>query len=111
MQAFANTLIVSDHYDKDKVRGRIDSVLERWHKLREALLDHRSKLGESQTLQDFSRDADEIEAWIIEKIQATSDDTFKDTANIQVTIFSLNYRVIERTIYIKIDPTFTNIKP
>lgn len=66
------------------MRGRIDTVLERWHKLRENLLDHRSKLGESQTLQDFSRDADEIEAWIIEKIQATSEDTFKDAANIQV---------------------------
>jgi spectrin alpha len=84
LQAFANTLIVNEHYDKSNVRGRIDAVLERWHKLRQALLEHRSKLGESQTLQDFSRDADEIEAWIIEKIQATSDETFKEASNIQV---------------------------
>ena len=88
LQAFANTLIGAEHYDAANVRARIDAVLERWQKLRQALLDHRSKLGESQTLQDFSRDADEIEAWIIEKLQATSDDAVKDTANIQVTHIS-----------------------
>lgn len=83
LQTFANTLIANDHYDKDNVQGRIDLVLERWQKLRQALLEHRSKLGESQTLQDFSRDADEVEAWIVEKLQATSEETVKDAANIQ----------------------------
>jgi len=83
LQTFANTLIANDHYDKDNVMDRIDLVLERWQKLRQALLEHRSKLGESQTLQDFSRDADEVEAWIMEKLQATSDETVKDAANIQ----------------------------
>ena len=86
LQTFANSLIVNEHYDKDNVKNRIESVLDRWSKLRQALLDHRSKLGESQTLQDFSRDADEIEAWIMEKLAATSDETVKDAANIQVKI-------------------------
>ena len=86
LQTFANSLIVNEHYDKDNVKNRIESVLDRWSKLRQALLDHRSKLGESQTLQDFSRDADEIEAWIMEKLAATSDETVKDAANIQVRI-------------------------
>jgi len=83
LQTFANTLITNDHYDKENVTDRINLVLERWQKLRQALLEHRSKLGESQTLQDFSRDADEVEAWIVEKLQATSDETVKDAANIQ----------------------------
>lgn len=83
LQSFASTLIGNNHYDSDDVKARIESVLERWAKLRQALLEHRSKLGESQTLQDFSRDADEIEAWIMEKLQATSDDV-KDATNIQV---------------------------
>jgi spectrin alpha len=93
LQTFANSLIVNEHYDKDNVQARIEFVLERWHKLREALLEHRSKLGESQTLQDFSRDADEIEAWIIEKMAHTTDETVKDAANIQVVIllFSKTY--------------------
>lgn len=59
-------------------------------KLRQALLEYRSKLGESQTLQDFSRDADEIEAWIFRQLQNTSDDTLKEASNIQVSFF---YRV------------------
>ena len=84
LQTFANSLIVNGHYDEANVRDRIDSVLKRWHKLRQALLDHRAKLGESQTLQDFSRDADEVEAWIMEKLQATSEEAVKDAANIQV---------------------------
>ena len=86
LQTFANSLIVNEHYDKDNVQARIEYVLDRWLKLRQALLEHRSKLGESQTLQDFSRDADEIEAWIIEKLAATSDETVKDAANIQVRL-------------------------
>jgi hypothetical protein len=32
-------------------------------------IEKRSKLGESQTLQQFSRDADEIENWMLEKLQ------------------------------------------
>jgi hypothetical protein len=51
----------------ENVAERINRVLDRWEKLRNALI--RSKLGEFQTLQDFSRDAYEIEAWIMEKLQ------------------------------------------
>lgn len=86
LQTFANTLITNNHYDSANVTSRIAVVLERWQKLRQALLEYRSKLGESQTLQDFSRDADEVEAWIIEKLQATSDETVKDATNIQVNL-------------------------
>lgn len=90
LQTFANTLITNNHYDSANVTARIAVVLERWQKLRQALLEYRSKLGESQTLQDFSRDADEVEAWIIEKLQATSDETVKDATNIQVNLLFLN---------------------
>ncbi|XP_013791118.1 spectrin alpha chain, non-erythrocytic 1-like [Limulus polyphemus] len=54
-----------------------------WHHLKEALIDKRSKLGESQSLQQFSRDADEIENWIAEKIQIAKDESYRDPANIQ----------------------------
>ena len=90
MPGFLNTLITNNHYDSANVTARIAVVLERWQKLRQALLEYRSKLGESQTLQDFSRDADEVEAWIIEKLQATSDETVKDATNIQVNLLFLN---------------------
>lgn len=49
----------------------------------DALIDKRSKLGESQTLQQFSRDADEIENWITEKLAMATDESYRDPANIQ----------------------------
>lgn len=50
------------------------------------MIEKRSKLGESQTLQQFSRDVDEIEAWISEKLQTATDESYKDPTNIQVRI-------------------------
>ncbi|PIO58902.1 spectrin repeat-containing domain protein, partial [Teladorsagia circumcincta] len=69
LQQFANQLINSNHYDKDAVARKRDMILDRWERLKSALIEKRSKLGESQTLQQFSRDADEIENWIAEKFQ------------------------------------------
>lgn len=50
------------------------------------MIEKRSKLGESQTLQQFSRDVDEIEAWISEKLQTATDESYKDPTNIQVSL-------------------------
>lgn len=61
------------------------SFLPRWRRLKAQMIEKRSKLGESQTLQQFSRDVDEIEAWISEKLQTASDESYKDPTNIQVT--------------------------
>ena len=54
--------------------------------MKEALLDNRSKLGEAQSLQQFTRDADEMEIWIAEKLQMAIDESYKDPANIQVCV-------------------------
>src|SRR5690606_26455843 len=51
--------------------------------LRTQLVEKRSKLGESQTLQQFSRDADEIENWIAEKFQVAQEADYCDPINIQ----------------------------
>jgi spectrin alpha len=58
-------------------------VLERWNKLKETMLESRAKLGEVQSLQQFSRDVDEMEIWISEKLQMAMDESYKDPANIQ----------------------------
>lgn len=50
------------------------------------MIEKRSKLGESQTLQQVSRDVDEIEAWISEKLQTATDESYKDPTNIQVSV-------------------------
>ncbi|OQV13288.1 Spectrin alpha chain [Hypsibius exemplaris] len=83
MNQFADQLINAGHYASPEVdRKRLD-VLDRWKRLKEAMIEKRNRLGESQTLQQFSRDADEVENWIAEKLQTAAEQTYKDPANIQ----------------------------
>jgi len=83
IEKFAERLIQTDHYDGPGIKRRRDEVLERWRKLKQALLDNRAKLGEAQSLQQFSRDVDEMEIWITEKLQTAMDESYKDPSNIQ----------------------------
>ncbi|XP_013909675.1 PREDICTED: spectrin alpha chain, non-erythrocytic 1-like, partial [Thamnophis sirtalis] len=83
LQSFADQLIAADHYAKGVIATRRHEVLDRWRRLKAQMIEKRSKLGESQTLQQFSRDVDEIEAWISEKLQTASDESYKDPTNIQ----------------------------
>eukprot|EP00117_Sycon_ciliatum_P010415 scpid4432/ scgid12327/ Spectrin alpha chain, brain; Alpha-II spectrin; Fodrin alpha chain; Spectrin, non-erythroid alpha chain len=83
LQEFANQLIQTRHYDAAAVAERRAAVLARWSKLKAALVARRSKLGESQSLQQFTRDADEAEAWIGEKLQTASDESYHDPTNLQ----------------------------
>ncbi|XP_072344928.1 spectrin alpha chain, non-erythrocytic 1 isoform X1 [Scyliorhinus torazame] len=85
LQAFADQLIGSEHYAKDDISSRRNEVLDRWRRLKAQMIEKRSKLGESQTLQQFSRDVDEIEAWISEKLQTATDESYKDPTNIQLS--------------------------
>lgn len=84
MKQFADQLVSHEHYEKNGIDDRLQRVLDRWGRLRQAMMEYRSRLGESQTLQDFSRDAEEIEAWIADKLAAASDEPVKETQNLQV---------------------------
>ena len=57
--------------------------LTRWRHLKENLLNNRAKLGEAQSLQQFSRDVDEMEIWITEKVAMATEESYKDPSNIQ----------------------------
>lgn len=85
LQSFADQLIGADHYAKPEILNRRNEVLDRWRRLKAQMIEKRSKLGESQTLQQFSRDVDEIEAWISEKLQTATDESYKDPTNIQLS--------------------------
>ncbi|XP_059870022.1 spectrin alpha chain, non-erythrocytic 1 isoform X1 [Delphinus delphis] len=85
LQSFADQLIAGGHYAKGDISSRRNEVLDRWRRLKAQMIEKRSKLGESQTLQQFSRDVDEIEAWISEKLQTASDESYKDPTNIQLS--------------------------
>ncbi|XP_014681189.1 PREDICTED: spectrin alpha chain, non-erythrocytic 1-like [Priapulus caudatus] len=83
LNTFAEQLIGAEHYDGPAIDDKRNQVLERWASLKQALIEKRSKLGESQNLQQFSRDADEIEMWISERLQMVGDEALKDPTNIQ----------------------------
>lgn len=75
--------MAANHYASNDIDEKRKQVLDRWRHLKEALIEKRSRLGESQTLQQFSRDADEMENWIAEKLQLATEESYKDPANIQ----------------------------
>jgi len=83
LQTYADQLVASEHYAAPNIDDKKKEVLERWAKLKDALIQKRAELGESQTLQQFSRDADEIETWMLEKLQLAQEENYKDPANIQ----------------------------
>ncbi|KAI2810973.1 Spectrin alpha chain, non-erythrocytic 1 [Blomia tropicalis] len=83
LKKLADNLIDNNNYAKDMIEDKRDQVLGRWNLLKEALIEKRSKLGDSQTLQQFSRDADEVEKWITEKLQMAMEESYKDPTNIQ----------------------------
>jgi len=83
LQTLADQLIAAEHYASQPIDEKRRQVLDRWFHLKEALIEKRSRLGESQTLQQFSRDADEMENWIAEKLQLATEESYKDPANIQ----------------------------
>ncbi|XP_026324056.1 spectrin alpha chain isoform X2 [Hyposmocoma kahamanoa] len=83
LQTLADQLIASDHYAAGPIDKKRKQVLDRWRHLKEALIEKRSRLGDEQTLQQFSRDADEMENWIAEKLQLATEESYKDPANIQ----------------------------
>ena len=55
LQTFADQLVASEHYATPDIDGKKKEVLERWSHLKDALIQKRAELGESQTLQQFSR--------------------------------------------------------
>lgn len=83
VQTLADQLMATDHYAADAIDNKRRQVLDRWRHLKEALIEKRSRLGDEQTLQQFSRDADEMENWIAEKLQLATEESYKDPANIQ----------------------------
>lgn len=61
-------------------------MLAQWSKLKSAMGAWRNKLGQSQSLQHFKREADEAAAWMAEKMQTACDDSYKDPTNLPVSV-------------------------
>jgi len=70
----------------EDIQERREQVLGRYSAFRSEAKLKRDKLEDSRRFQYFKRDADELESWIYEKLQAASDDGFKDATNLQAKI-------------------------
>ena len=68
----------------EDIQERREQVLSRYSQFKQDALAKRQKLDDSRRFQYFKRDADELEAWILEKLQAASDENYKDPTNLQV---------------------------
>jgi hypothetical protein len=54
----------------EDIQARREQVLQRYEHFKEAAKLRRNKLENSREYQFFKRDADELEAWLIEKLQS-----------------------------------------
>ena len=57
--------------------------MEAWARLKSLATERQQKLLGAHEIQRFNRDADEIETWMLEKLQLAQEENYKDPANIQ----------------------------
>ena len=69
----------------DDVRVRRDQVLSKYEGFKDAARKRRERLEGAKRFQKFRRSADELEAWVNEKMQIVSDESHKDRTNLQVS--------------------------
>ncbi|XP_071033294.1 spectrin alpha chain [Parasteatoda tepidariorum] len=70
----------------DDIQDRREQVLSRYSEFKIEARHKRERLEDSRRFQYFKRDADELESWINEKLQAASDESYKDPTNLQAKI-------------------------
>jgi hypothetical protein len=70
----------------EDIQGRRHQVLGRYEHFQNKTHQKRSLLEDARRFQYFKRDGDELESWILEKLQAASDENYKDPINLQAKI-------------------------
>ena len=78
----------------DDVKIKRDLVLAKYQGFKDAAKMRRGRLEGAKKFHQFKRDADELEAWISEKLQLVSEDSFKDRANLQVLLCDLKRSMV-----------------
>lgn len=76
----------------EDVKVKRVQVLAKYQGFKEAAKQRRERLEGAKRFHQFKRDADELEAWISEKLQLVSEESLKERANLQVKI--IHYNVI-----------------
>jgi hypothetical protein len=80
----------------EAIQSRRDGLLKNWNEFKQAAVSRRSKLENSKGLQEFLRNAEEIEQWIEDKMKISTDESYKDPSNMQVCCSSLTFELRPR---------------
>lgn len=80
------SLIVIDFDYQDFLffKNRRSEVLGHYAQFKVYAKTKRDRLEDARQFQYFKRDADELEIWILEKLQTASEESFRDPTNLQV---------------------------
>lgn len=85
LKSFAEEIIIH-HKDNSAIKLRLQSVLSRRDRLKEASSVRRQKLLESQQLHKFLRNVYEVESWLGQKMQVACDENYREPINLQSKI-------------------------
>ena len=79
----ANKLIDACHYDAEYINERRNQVLEKRQKVKERAGERKKALSKSLKYHDFKTSVDDMKAWISEKLETASDESYKDLTNLE----------------------------
>ena len=84
MVACGEELCSAEHYASERIRSRIDEIVELWQSLSRATEKKAAKLQEAAQQQQFNRTVEDIELWLSEiEGQLLSEDYGKDLTSVQ----------------------------
>lgn len=86
-QTFAGVVLQLKKKNSDDVKVKRDLVLAKYQGFKDAAKQRRERLEGAKKFHQFKRDADELEAWISEKLRLVSEESLKDRANLQVASY------------------------
>lgn len=79
----ADKLIAAKHYDSKYIDERRHQVLSRRQSVKEKAHQRKQILLASHAYQEFRADANELTAWIQEKLKTASDESYRDLTNLE----------------------------
>ncbi|VDN25883.1 unnamed protein product [Gongylonema pulchrum] len=86
LRVFPSAKISDSDSKSENLQNRRAEVLGHYAQFKEFARIKRDRLEEARQFQYFKRDADELEIWILEKLQTASEESFRDPTNLQAKI-------------------------
>ncbi|XP_043206093.1 spectrin beta chain-like isoform X2 [Amphibalanus amphitrite] len=77
-------LVNQGHFGADRIRGRIDEIVDMWNRLKERAEKRRQQLEQAIGYHQFFADADDTDTWMLDTLRlVSSDDVGNDEGSVQ----------------------------